>query len=156
MKNKIEQIASKRGYVVTEDGQFLNPRGKEIGTIERGYYRGTLVVNKKRRHIKSHRLQAYQKYGDRIYEEGIVVRHKDGNSLNNSWDNILIGTHFDNTMDIPKQIRIKRAKIATSYLIKFDAKKIKDFHKKERSYKLTMEKFGITSKGTLNHILNKR
>ncbi len=30
---------------------------------------------------------------------------------------------------------------------------IRDYHKKERSYKKTMEEFGITSKGTLCHIL---
>ena len=32
----------------------------------------------------THRLQAYQKYNNEIYNKGIVVRHLDGNKLNNS------------------------------------------------------------------------
>ena len=153
MKNKIEQVALKRGYTVTEDGQLFNPNGKEISTLDGGYYKTSLKVNKIKRNLKVHRLQAYQKYGDKLFEEGIVVRHKNGNPLDNSWDNILIGTNSDNMMDIPKQIRIKRAKHATSFVRKYNKEEVIKFHKKEKSYKLTMEKFGISSKGTLHYIL---
>ena len=105
-------------------------------------------------HLSCHRLQAYQKYGDKIYEDGVEVRHNNGESLDNSWCNILIGSHSDNMMDIPKQIRIKKALHATSFIRKYDKKEVKDFYTINRSYKKTMDEFNISSKGTLYYILN--
>ena len=154
MEKKIEQIATKRGYVVTEEGLFLNPQGKEIGSITgEGYNVSNIRINKIKKHIKAHRIQAFQKYGNKLFEEGIMVRHKNGNPLDNTWENIILGTNSDNQMDIPEQVRIKRAKHATSFVRKYNKEEVRKFHKKERSYKLTMEKFEISSKGTLNYIL---
>ena len=156
MKKRIEQIATKRGYVVTEEGKLLNPKGEEIGSINNtGYIKTSIRVNKKKVSFMSHRLQAFQKYGDKLYDKGVEVRHKNGNPLDNSWNNILIGTHSENMQDIPEQIRIKKAKHAASFLKKHNKEKIQKFHKENKSYKLTMEKFNISSKGTLWHILNK-
>lgn len=155
MKDKIEFIASKRGYVVSEEGELFNPKGKIIGVIKTSGYRGSMIrVNGKKTWITNHRLQAFQKYGNKLFEEGIMVRHKDGNPLNNYWENILIGTQSDNMMDVPEQIRIKRAKHATSFWKKHDKDKIKKFHNSSNSYRETMKEFGITSKGTLHYILN--
>jgi len=153
MENKKEIIAAKRGYIVTEEGVLLNPKGNEVGVIINGYHTLKMRFSGKSLNLKTHRLQAFQKYGSKIYEEGIVVRHKNGISEDNSWDNILIGTHSDNMMDIPEQIRIKKARYATSFIRKYNKKEVREFHKKENSYKLTMQKFGISSKGTLNYIL---
>jgi hypothetical protein len=50
--------------------------------------------------IAIHRLQAFQKYGDLLYEEGTVVRHLNGDPGSNAWDNIAIGTMSDNMFDI--------------------------------------------------------
>ncbi len=155
MKNKIEVIASKRGYVVTEDGILLNPNGKEIGIINSAGYKITMIrVKGKQIIFTAHRLQAYQKYGNKLFEDNIITRHLDGHSLNNSWNNIAIGTQSDNMMDIPEQIRIKKAKYAASFNRKYNKEEIKKFHRKEKSYKKTMEKFNSSSKGTLNYILN--
>lgn len=151
---RVEQVAVSKGYKVTEEGQLINPKGKEIGTIVEGYYETFIRVDKKRVKLKPHRLQAYQKYGKALYGGGVVVRHKNGDSSDNTWGNILIGTQSDNMMDMPEEKRRKRANHATSFMRKHDKEKIKKFHKKEKSYKLTMEKFGISSKGTLNFILN--
>lgn len=155
MEDKIEYIVSKRGYVVTEDGKLLNPKGKEVGIVkDTGYIASMIRVNKKRVWYTCHRLQAFQKYGNKLYEEGILVRHKDGNPLNNSWENILIGTVSDNMMDIPEQVRIKKAKDAWVGRRKYNKEEVKDFYKTSKSYKETMGEFGITSKGTLHYILN--
>lgn len=151
---KIEQIAFKRGYRVTEEGVLINPKGDEIGVIgSRGYHNSQLRVSGKSTHVSTHRLQAYQKYGEAMYNEGIEVRHLSGIRLDNSWANIAIGTHSQNMMDIPKQVRIKRAQYATSFVRKHDKETIKAFHKKHQSYKKTMAKFNISSKGTLHYIL---
>ena len=155
MENRIEVIASKRGYVISEEGIMYNPKGGVIGEYVNKDYNDTHIrINKKLKQLMVHRLQAYQKYGHKMFDRGIEVRHKDGNSLNNSWNNILIGTHSNNMLDIPKQIRIKKAMHATSFVRKFNKNKVKEFHAKDKSYKKTMKEFGMTSKGTLNYILN--
>ena len=156
-------IAHEKGYRVV-NGQLLSPGGKPLAvTLKDGkYQRFTLKISKRdRRIIYVHRLVAYQKYGNKLFEKGIEVRHKDGNSFNNNNDNILLGTRSENQMDIPeserKQIRLVGRKAAQKALRKFsrtELEEIRAYHSKVRSYKKTMEKFGITSKGSLHYMLN--
>ena len=47
------------------------------------------------------------------------MRHLDGNSLNNSIDNIEIGSWTDNRLDIKKEIRTSLAKNATKRVTKY-------------------------------------
>lgn len=156
--NKIVE-AFNRGYTVSIEGTAYNKKGKKVGYINTNIdgYKSYLIrirVNKKVVNVPIHRLQAFQKYGHKMFEQNIMVRHLDGNSLNNSWDNIAIGTNSDNMMDIPKQIRIKKALHASSFVKKYNKKEVQDFHSINRSYKETMKHFNISSKGTLNYILN--
>lgn len=155
MEKRLEEIIIGRKYIVTEEGTLLNPSGLTVGTYigSNGYYVFSIRMKGKKTQCPVHRIQAYQKYGNKLFEDGIVVRHFNGNSLDNSWSNILIGSQSDNMYDIPEQIRIKKARYATSFVRKYDKKEIRDFHNIEKSYKLTMEKFNISSKGTLNYIL---
>lgn len=146
-------VLYKRGYRVSEDGILYNKNRVEVGSVQGRYHRIGIRINKKKVFINTHRLQAYQKYGDKLFENDIVVRHKNGNNLDNSWENILIGTQSDNMMDIPKQIRILHSIHASSFNKKYNKEEIKKFHKKSKSYKKTMEEFNISSKGTLNYIL---
>lgn len=152
--NKIEKIASKRGYMVSEEGKLYNPKGKEIGTYYNGYLGTSIRIKGKQKNFTAHRLQAYQKYGDLLYEDNILVRHLNGDSTDNTWNNIAIGTQSDNMMDIPKQIRIKKALHATSFMRKYDKEEVRQFYSSCKSYKETMKQFKITSKGTLHYILN--
>ena len=80
-----------KGYRII-DGIIYNPDGKILkGYVgKRGYRRFSPV---RTNHVKVHRLVAYQKFGDALFEEGIEVRHLDNNKLNNSEDNIALGTH---------------------------------------------------------------
>lgn len=55
--------------------------------------------------IYVHKLVAYQKFGESALQPGIVVRHLDGDSTNNSDANIAIGTNSDNMMDRPPEAR---------------------------------------------------
>ena len=109
-----EQIAYEKGYRVTKNGCLIGLRRTRIGSINnQGYERTTILNNNnKNLYIQTHRLQAYQKYGDKLFQDGIVVRHLNGNALDNSWNNIAIGTNRDNQMDIPKEQRIRRAILA--------------------------------------------
>lgn len=157
--NYVEKDVSMIGYYVDEKGNLYSPTHKKVlTTLSRGYQGIMIKIGAKRKHLSTHRLQAYQKYGDRIYEQGIEVRHLDGNPLNNSRENIAIGTHSENIMDIPESVRKRTATYAASFITVYDKEKvskIKEF-KKTHGYKDTMREFGISSKGSLWNILNKR
>lgn len=150
--------ASEKGYSVDKQGSVWYNGKLRVPSSNRGYMEFSVRFDgeKHPQNVPVHRLQAYQKFGYKIFESGIVVRHLDGNSSNNSFDNIEIGTQQENMMDIPAEQRIAHAKHAASAQIKYNADEIKQFHAKSCSYTKTMEHFGIKSKGTLFHILNKR
>jgi len=150
-------FAYEKGYRITNDGKCINPKGIELkGYSNSGYLGFGIRFHNKSIRVYFHRLQAYQKFGDKIFEEGIVVRHLNSISSDNSWDNIGIGTHSDNMYDIPEEIRLKKALHAASFLKKYNYQEIKEYHNKVKSYKKVMEKFNISSKGTLNAILNSK
>ena len=151
-----------KGYRITNEGEVLGLKHKELSPrIQYGYKKFCTRLKSGERYIVNyHRLQAYQKFGDKIFEEGIVVRHLDGNPLNNSWDNIGIGTNSDNQMDRSLQCRKNAATIATrkmqdnirSYE---DRCKIYEDLKNGMSYNEIMKKHNISSKGTLSFMKNK-
>ena len=150
--------ASEKGYSVDKQGNVWYNDNLRVLRSNRGYMEFAIRCDGEKRpqNVPVHGLQAYQKFGNKIFEPGIVVRHLDGNSLNNNFDNIEIGTQQENMMDIPAEQRIAHAKHAASAQIKYNADEIKLFHAKSCSYAKTMEHFDIKSKGTLFHILNKR
>lgn len=148
-----ERAAFEAGFRVTEEGFCLNPRGVRIfGRLNGGYVEISLSAN---RRFRLHRLQAFQKFGEAIYEPGNVARHKDNNKLNNRADNILIGTQLENWNDIPEQSRVEWQEKATDGASRHPHVDIVEFFQMTRSYPKTMERFGITSTGTLHYILNK-
>ena len=155
MKNELEAFT--RGYRMSEHGSIINPSGHIIsGSINScGYVQFNIRRQGKILRCSAHRLQAYQKYGDDLYANGIEVRHKNSIRIDNSNINILIGTHSQNMLDKPKDVRLNAAKIATSFARKHDKNLIRLFYDETKSYKKTMLKFGISSKGTLHFIINK-
>jgi hypothetical protein len=109
-------MAFKDGYRVTENGVFLNPK-KEIMQIkvynEKNYptfkYRSKEIEGT----IPIHKFAAYCFYGEDIFKEGLVVRHLISDKQNVSKSNIALGTHKDNTADIPNEIRERVMNLAT-------------------------------------------
>lgn len=85
------------GYRVTDEGVLLSPTAQKIGHINNNGY---LVFNVNKQPVAAHRLRAYQTYGDELFILGIMVRHLNGNKLDNSKLNIAIGSHTDNMRDI--------------------------------------------------------
>lgn len=150
-------LAFEKGYRITNEGKILNPEGKELkGNINKGYLRFSIRLGDDRINVSVHRLLAYQKFGERIFEEGQLIRHLNSNSLDNSWDNIGIGTHKDNMNDKPKEVRLKSAIYASSFIKKHNYEEVKAYYNETKSYKKVMERFNISSKGTLNYILNSK
>ena len=163
---KREEIAlNTLGYTIDNEGVVSN-RFKDIigGSKNRGYNKFQVTLNRKIITIFSHRLQAYKKYGSKIYEKGIMVRHKDDVKTNNCVDNILIGTAKDNAQDriniIGKEAFLKQQRKASEKTIKYPDElvvEIREFYKVNgNAQKLTMEKYGISSSSTLWYIINKR
>jgi hypothetical protein len=156
--NKQEQItrsSKEKGYSVDKDGKVLNKDGKIISLSKNNKGQGYLSFNIRINGSNPtrsfvHRLQAFQKYGDIIFKEDVVVRHLDGISTNNSYDNIGIGSFSDNMLDIPKEKRIVNASNPT-----YDHEAILKDRKEGYTYKEIMEKHGIPSKGTISFIINK-
>lgn len=152
-RNETIIIAVEKGYLVTREGNAIGIRGKILTPYasSTGYCRiGVTRYDKTSTLIDVHRLQAYQKFGNKIFDKNIYVRHLNGNPLDNSWDNITIGSPSDNQMDIPKHERILRSSHP-----KHDHKAILADHKNGMSYNQIMKKYNISSKGTVSFIVNK-
>lgn len=154
-------LAYENGYRISKDGLTLITSKKEkqqthfnaLGYPIFSFYNGI-----QSRTLFWHRLQAYQKYQEQLFNKNIVVRHLNDIKTDCSESNIVIGTQSENMRDIPLEIRLRSTLIAQNQAIKktrlYNALEIRAFHNIEKSYKITMAQFNISSKGTLYHILN--
>lgn len=154
----------KEGYDINKKGELIRKDGsikKDFRIDKNGYCSVTLrLPSCERADIRVHKLQAYKKYGNLLFKKGLMVRHLNGNQLDNSWDNILIGNNSDNQMDIPEETRIKSATIASrkmqenirTYEERF---LIYEDLKNNISYNEILKKYNLSSKGTLSYMKNK-
>lgn len=146
-----------KGYRVC-DGVVVSPRGTVLSVQlnGKGYYAFThRMRNGKNAKASVHKLVAYQKFGNESLKEGIHVRHRDGNPLNNSDDNILIGTASENMMDKTQEVRIAAAMAATSCVKIHDHEAILRRRSEGATYKQIMSEFNISSTATVSFIINK-
>jgi hypothetical protein len=153
--------AFRKGYRV-RNGKVIAPSKKERKCIisSTGYLVFSHRLGNKRSVIPIHRLVAYEKYGDVLFEEDTVVRHLDGNKLNCATENILIGSQSENMFDIPTKQRklkavsgIKACSKANRKWSNEEVEAIRVRYYQLKSYKKVMEEFNISSKGTLHYIL---
>ena len=111
-----EILAYELGYRMIKGGKLLGKNGIPVKGWKRNGYNIFQFRNpenpKKHLKFKWSRLQAFQRFGYKIYEQGIVVRHLNSNRGDDSWDNIAIGTQSQNLMDMPKEQRIEKARHA--------------------------------------------
>lgn len=143
-----------KGYRVTKEGVLLNPKGKELKpTTREGYKRFTVRTKIGHAVVLVHRLQAYSKFGKEMFKEGIQVRHLNGNSLDNSFENIAIGTASQNAMDKDPEVRLRAALKATETVRKYNKEEVKEYYK-NNGWAKTIIHFSIPSKGTLSFLIN--
>lgn len=149
------------GYHVNPNGDVISPAGnkltKRIKRSGKSYkiYVFTIKYNGNIYSIPVHRLVSYQKFGELMFSCD-CVRHLNNNSLDNSFDNIEIGTNKENHMDMPKEKRVYYASNAHKKYSKEKVDEIKAFYNKCRSYKKTREKYAIPTDSSLRHILLNR
>ena len=154
-----EEIASKMGYEVI-DGVVYKPNGEEQKLhLTLGYPRFSIWLKdtKKTKRVSVHRLVALQKYGNKIYQKDIDVRHLDENKLNFLEDNIDIGTRKQNYMDIPKEKRIYRIKVLHKALVKYSDEDIKEMFRQrvvaKYPYSKIASNFTVSSKSNVRRLL---
>lgn len=156
------RLAFEKGYRVLPDGSVQSARGKVrklLLTMCGKYPRLTFTIALKDRTVFPvgvHRLAALQKFGESCFADGICVRHADGNSLNNSLDNILIGTISDNMLDRTtedRQVHAQRAGKAASRHSDELWERVRNDHRSGLGYKKLRDKYGI-SISTLSYQLS--
>lgn len=136
-----------RDGTLTKHGKIISVNDRHCGPKVR--LRTNIVYKHVSYTLNVHQLQAYQKFGDELFKEGIVVRHLNDISTDNSWDNIAIGTYKDNALDMPKWKRQLRSSNPI-----YDHHQVKKLREQGLTYKQIMEITGIRSKSTINRILN--
>lgn len=118
LKKVLEWVIN-NGWEIDQNGQITNPKGEiKKGSLTYGYLKVGIKIPELKissYSLKIHKFQAYQKYGEEIFQPGIVVRHLNGNKTDNSWENIIIGTQSDNMMDRNELDRIKHSKERRKY-----------------------------------------
>ena len=109
-KERVVEFFNK-GYRVI-NGECFNPKGTMLtGSLKRNNCK-TSYRRISAPYVLFHHLVAYQKFGDEWLYSDLDVRHKDNNSLNNKEDNIVLGTRWENKMDIPIEERKRIMSIA--------------------------------------------
>lgn len=148
--------AFEKGYRISECGEYLNTLFSKLvkKVFIGGYPVFGIRIKDKKVNVMWHRLQAYQKYGEKLFEDGIVVRHFNSIKTDCSWSNIIIGTEKENAMDKPKDDRLSYSLNAVKHIRKYNATEVREFHKQNgNSAKKTMLEFNMTSTGSLHYVL---
>lgn len=163
-KNKLVLETFQEGYDISKEGWLIRKDGsikKEFRVGKNGYLFVSLRLPlDKRGQVSIHKLQAYKKFGELMFKPNMVVRHLNGDSLDNSFDNIDIGTCSDNMMDILPEVRSIKAINATrkkqDSIRSFEERcLIYEDLKNKIPYSEIMKKYSISSKGTLSFMKNK-
>lgn len=129
--------AFQKGYRV-ENGEIFNHLHQKVNFwLQNGY--PTIAISS--HPVFVHRLTAYQKFGNAIFEKEMQVRHLNGDKLDFSFQNIEIGTSKQNQLDKP----IEKRKHA-GYLSALRKRKlsIEQATKIRNEYSLLTKKRGFT------------
>jgi len=141
--------ATERGYVAQKDGTVISPSGVrlKLQATANGYHRFNVKYGNESYPIRVSNLVAYQKFGEKVFLESEQVRHLNGNRLDDSWENIDVGSVSQNSMDRPKQERIKSAKHASTFIERKDWEFIDKDRAAGYSYKELRNKYGVSLSG---------
>lgn len=139
--------AYEKGYRVV-NGAVFSAKGKQRKLKTNGKITKYWFFNIKRKTgafpVAVHRLLAYQKFGDAAFGVGVHTRHKDNNSLNNSDENIILGTGSENCMDRPVDERKKHAAKGNQKHSPELIEAIRAYHAAGLGYKKLRKKYGLS------------
>jgi hypothetical protein len=161
--NLVVICAYEKGYRVI-DGKLFNPKGKELKPrINNNGYPGTTIrFNGKSKNLPVHKLAAFQKFGDAVFQDKIEVRHLNDNKLDFSLPNIEIGTHQQNHLDRCAKKEKERILKVSLKLKKFSQQQAEEIR---NNYFLSNKRRDFISEkareynvchGTIRNIINKK
>jgi hypothetical protein len=160
--NKLQRTiveAVDKGYTVAKCGEVISPAGKTLKLCpNRNGYLGFSIrdANLERQTVPVHKVVSYLKFGKDSFKPGIHTRHLNGNHLDNSWDNIAIGTASENQMDKSPDTRLKAARVAAAKrrsLTEEEVEELRSLQKQGWTNKQLRERYGI-AKSTVSYIVN--
>lgn len=160
--------AKEQGYNVCVNGILTGPRGKiQLKLTKTQRYPVMHIETHLSKNglpflILVHRFAAFCFYDEELFTPGYVVRHKNGNTLDISKQNILLGTPSQNSLDIPKETRLQtslKGNLAQGYKPLTEKENIKLFElwKTNRfNYIDLAHIFNITEKSVKDKIKDKK
>ena len=117
-----------------------------------------MKVDGRVRNVEVHRIAAYQLYGEKIFQDGIEVRHLDGNHGNNVPDNLALGTPSQNSMDRRPEVRLSMAAHAASKrrrLTDDEERALREDRGTGMEFRDLAKKYGV-SVGAAHYIVHKK
>ena len=134
------------GYRVTPAGSVAGPAGRlrKLRVNKGGYYSFNVKHEGMSFPVLVHQLAAYQKFGEKMAEEGIEVRHEDGDRANNLLGNLLLGTRLDNALDIPSSKRIAISMHAARTTAKLSDDDVAEIRRMQPPLKEIMRRFKVS------------
>lgn len=111
------RYAKERDYTADREGNIYGPRGNRLklrqqGNKNRTYPHFGVRLNGQTIGIAAHKFISFLKFGELAIADGIHTRHLNDDPQDNRWENIAIGSHSDNMMDKPEQLRKSAAQKA--------------------------------------------
>ena len=163
-RKQIVVFAFEKGYRI-KNNKAYSPSGKELFGFRnhksKWGYQCLQIYTKgffpcRSDYVFWHQLVAFEKFGDTFLDDKIVVRHLNGNHLDNSWDNIAIGSPQDNSLDrnpIDRKIHALKTSQSMRRFTDKEIEQIKIDRQNGMSYNQLIQKYS-TSKGTLSFLFN--
>ena len=152
-------VAKLRGYKATPEGDVIAPTGTKLvltRSKKARYRQFTINIDGMPLPVRVHQFVGYLKYGARALGSNVVVRHKDDDPDNNSFENIRIGTQRDNMMDQPRSVRVARARHAARSTRKLNPAQMRALladRAAGATYAQLMAKYKI-AKSTVSYVVN--
>lgn len=100
-QNMVTLAAHTKGYRVRKSGKVVGVKGSVLSLAKnkKGYYRFSMRHDGKIVSVMVHKLQAFQKFGEEAFYEGMVIRHQNDKEFDNSHKNLILGTQAENMAD---------------------------------------------------------
>jgi len=154
-------MAYNQGYRVSADGlEVISPYSGlplKLQLNNKGYLEFK-IQEKYRVSVRVHRLQAYQKYGDKLLIDGVLVRHLNGDSKDNNVNNIALGTYSDNAFDKSELNRTEHALKGSRSQRKLSWEQMEQLRQDRTdgaTYKVLCERYEV-AKSTVSYIVNNK
>ena len=102
------KLCKTKGYYISKDGNMFGPKGPIKVSIKNGFKIFCIREPKGKTHqIQLHRLQAYNKFGNEIFNLDKVVKFKDGSRTNIEINNIELANK-NSTLDLYNDEGLKK------------------------------------------------